>query len=454
MPSPTLAHTAPTYGRIVQLALPIIAANAAVPLLGLVDTAIIGRTGSEVQLAAIALGALVFSFVYWGFGFLRMGTTGFVAQASGANDAPGLYEAVLRALLLAGGIGLGLITVQGGIHAIAFRLLEASPAVIAEARTYVGIRIWGAPATLAMFAILGTLIGLGETRKMLVLQLVLNGLNIMFNLVFVVGLGLGVAGIAWGTLVAEWIAAAVGFVMMLSLLRAHSTVPIAWPWSHMRNVTAWRRTVSTNSDIMIRTLFLLAGFGWFARHGARFGDDVLAANHILLQFVSLSAFFLDGFAFVVEAMVGQTLGAGRTDVFRVVLRRSTVLAAITACLLAGTLWLGGPTWIAWLTDIDSVRTSAESSLHFAALYVLLSFGAFQLDGVFIGATESRAMRNGAIASFAGLWLLGLILIPRLGVAGLWVSFIAFVVLRAVTLLAYLPSLWRRATAASPHATRA
>lgn len=453
MPSPVSSKDAPSYRRILQLALPIIAANAAVPLLGLADTAIIGRTGTEVELAAIALGALVFSFVYWGFGFLRMGTTGFVAQAAGARDSAGVQAALLRALVLAAGIGVLLIAGRWLINSVAFRVLEASPAVLESARTYVSIRLWGAPATLATFALLGTLIGLGETRKLLVLQLALNGANVLFNLTFVVGCGWGVAGIAWGTLCAEWMAAVLGFWMVARLVAPIGAQRRQWPWAMLRDAAAWRRTIGTNGDIMVRTLFLLAGFGWFARHGARFGDEVLAANHILLQFISLSAFFLDGYAFVVEALVGQTLGAGRRDVFAVVVRRTTLLAAGTALVLAAGVYLAGTFVVSLLTTSETVRASAAASLPFAALYVLLSFGAFQLDGVFIGATASRAMRNAAIMSFGALVVAGWVLIPRFGIAGLWLSFILFVVFRALSLLAYLPRLMREGLGAASENVR-
>lgn len=445
----TLLKTAPSYARITQLALPIILANAAQPLLGLADTAIIGHTGTESDLGGIALGTLIFSFVYWGFGFLRMSTTGFVAQSLGANDDEGVRATVGRALLLALMIGLGLIALQSLISGAAFLLLDGSQAVRSTATEYFFTRIWGAPATLANFAVFGTLIGLGKTRHLLLLQLLLNGLNLALNLLFVIGLSYGVRGIALGTIVAEYLSVGVGLWLVYISVRPQAG-GVLWPWPRIMEGAAWKHTLTTNTDIMWRTLFLLGGFGWFTNQSARFGDEILAANHILLQLVTFSTFFLDGFAFVVEALIGQTLGSGRADLFRKTLFRSTVLAGVTAAALALLLFLGGGWFLGMLTDLDGVIAVAERYLPYTALYIALSFAAFQLDGVFVGATRSREMRNTAILSTSLLVAISLVLSPAWGNVGLWVSFICFVVIRALTLGVYLPRLVRSAEAGGHH----
>lgn len=432
----------PGYRDLIRLAIPVILANAAVPLLGLADTAVIGRTGDAAALGAIALGALIFSFLYWGFGFLRMGTTGFTAQAAGAGDWPEVRAAFARALLLGLGIGVLLILLQWPLGLAALALLNGSESVELGVQQYFHVRIWGAPATLGLFALLGTLIGLGHTRQLLWLQLFLNGLNVLLDVLFVAGFGWGVRGIALGTVIAEWTSLLLGLWMVVQLIRPQDDAPL-WPWQRIVVREHWLRTLRANADIMWRTLMLLAGFAWFTDQGARFGDVTLAANHILLQFVSLSAFFLDGYAFVVESQVGRAMGARQALWFRLVIQRSTILAAGTAVALALLVWWPGPLFIDALTTVASVREAARLYLPWAALYVLCSFVAFQLDGIFIGTTESRPMRN-ATAMALGVFLLAAAwLVPHYANHGLWLAFVLFVIARGITLGAYLPALHHR-----------
>ncbi|MBZ2189718.1 MATE family efflux transporter [Alcanivorax sp. JB21] len=428
------------YRTLIQLAIPVILANIAVPLLGLVDTAVIGHTGDAAALGAIALGALVFSFVYWGFGFLRMGTTGFIARATGARDNDEVRAALTRALLLGLGIGLLLIVLQGLISQLALLLLGGSDDARALLREYIHLRIWGAPATLATFALLGTLIGLGRTRHLLVLQVFLNGLNILLDVYFVLVLDWGVAGVALGTVIAEWSALLLGLWLLWPLVRPAPGQP--WPWPLLRQRQRWQATLRTNSHIMWRTLFLLAGFGWFARQGAALGDDVLAANHVLLQFIAFSAFFLDGYAFVVESQVGQAVGARDRQRFRDVIVRSSHLAVGTALLLALLVLLLGHWGVHALTSIDSVREVAIAQLPWVALYVALSCAAFQLDGIFIGTSESRPMRNSTLVALL-LFIGASAGLATWGNTGLWLAFVLFVVFRGLTLGACLPGLYRR-----------
>lgn len=392
--TPQLPHL--SYARLVRLAIPIILANAAVPLLGLVDTAVIGHSGSASDLGAIALGSLVFSFVYWGFGFLRMGTTGFVAQALGAGQPQEAQMAFARALLMGLVIGTILIALQVPTIHLALWLLDASSEVNAGVVDYWYIRIWAAPATLATYAIMGTLIGLGKTRALLWLQLYLNGVNLLLDILFVVGFGWGVKGIALGTLIAEYSCALLGLWWVVRLLLPQQVLQLSWP--QLLQAAALRKTLATNANIMWRTLLLLAGFGLFSHLGASFGDSTLAANHILLQFIAFAAFFLDGFAFVVETLVGRAIGARRRDYFSQSVRLSSQVAALCALLLALLLWQGGSGLIALLTPLQAVREAANAQLHWAALYVLCAFATFVLDGIFIGATASRAMRNAAFFS--------------------------------------------------------
>ncbi len=436
-----------TYEYLLQRAWPIILANAAVPLLGLVDTAVIGNVGTVEDLGAIAFGALIFSFVYWSFGFLRMGTTGFSAQAFGAGNELEVRAVLGRALLMAIGLGVLLILLQWPIGLAAFSLLTGSEPVEAIAQDYFRIRIWGAPATLSTFALMGLLIGLGNSRQLLLVQLFLNGLNMTLDIWFAGVLNWGVAGIALGTVIAEWSTVVfAGWIIYRELSRRNTTEQQFWPRAQILDKAALSKTLSANADIMIRTLLLVFSFAFFINQSARFGDVILAANHILLQLISFAAFFLDGYAFVAESLVGSSIGARRRDIFDMAVKRSTVLAFITAWLLAMWIWLFGGLAVRLLTDLLEVRVAANEMLFLAAIYVLFSFAAFQLDGIFIGASFTRQMRNAAFMSLAVFFLVWWWLTDRYGVGGLWWAMILYVAARADALLIYFASLRRSVTA--------
>ena len=433
----------PSHASILRMAWPIILANAAEPLLGLSDTAVIGNIGSTPELGAIGLGALVFNFVFWTFGFLRMATTGFTAQAVGAGNEPEVRAALARSLLLALAIGLALLVLQRPIGSLALRALHGSPAVESLAGRYFEIRIWGAPAALGTFALMGSFIGLGYTRGLLAVQLFLNALNVALDVWLAGVLGWGVEGIALGTTLAEWCAFAVAAAIAYRALRArHTDGSPFWPWARIREERRLLRTLGVNFDIMLRTLCLLFGFGVFMNRSALLGDVVLAANHVLLQIVGLSAFFLDGFAFVAESQVGRALGAHSRRAFRLAVVRTSELAAVAAGLLALAIWGLGELAVRALTDLEPVRALVRECMPLSALYVLVGVAAYQLDGVFVGATRTREMRNAsalAVAIFlAAAWFLA----GRYGNAGLWAAFIVYVVARALTLGRYYPRLER------------
>lgn len=426
-------------------------ANSAVPLLGLADTAVIGNVGSVSELAAIALGALILTFVYWSFGFLRMGTTGFTAQAVGGNDEAEVRAVLGRALMTATALGILLIVLQAPIGHLAFALLSGSDSVEDLTRQYFSIRIWGAPASLATFGVLGTFVGLGRSGMLLRTQLFLNGLNILLDVILAAGFGLGLRGIAVGTVIAEWLTLALALVLVRRVLveRQTDSEPF-FPWPRVLDRRRLLDSLDVNFDILVRTLFLLFGFAWFTNQGARFGDQVLAANHILLQLVAISAYFLDGYAFACESLIGRAVGARRLELFDRTVRSTTELAAITAVALSLGLALGGKLLIGLLTDHDSVRELAIRYLPWTAIYVLVSFAAFQLDGIFIGATRTKDMRNASIVStlvfLAACWPL-----VRWGEnQGLWIAFVIYVVARALCLGWYFAALRADVEPSDPH----
>lgn len=427
--------------KILRLAFPIILANASAPLLGLADTAVIGQTGHAADLGGIALATLVFSFVYWGFGFLRMGTTGFISQAFGANNKDEVLAVVFRSVLLGLAIGIVLILLQSLILFLATNWMSASAQIKSLIADYFNIRIWGAPATLITYALLGSFIGLGKTKELLWIQLLLNGLNIVLNIVFVLGFNMGIKGIALGTLLSEWIAFLFAWYLLKRLLNIQNPIQqIRNLWANIILKSKIIALFKVNRDIMIRTFALLAGFAWFADQGAKFGDTILAANHVLLQFVSLSAFFLDGYAYVVEMLSGKAIGEKNLKEFKKQVKDSSILAGITAVFLALFIVLLGPIFIPWLSQDIAIQVIAKEHLIFAGIYILLSFVAFQLDGIFIGATQSKEMRNSSIFALGILLISSLLLMQWYGNIGLWISFILYVVARGISLGFYYPAL--------------
>lgn len=444
MSGPRAAHEAPaTRSAIFRMAWPIMLANAAAPLLGLSDTAVLGNMGGTAELGAIAVGGLIFNFVYWTFGFLRMSTTGFTAQARGAGDSSEVRAALGRSLLLAGVIGAALIILSPLIGRAAFQLLGASPRVEAAAADYFFVRIWGAPATLGMYALTGSFIGLGMSRRLLLTQLLLNGLNVALDIWFAGVLNWGARGIAWGTVISEWLA--LGFGLWLAravLMRSSGNESPIWDLGSLLDRKKLRQTLGANADIMLRTFTLLSGFGWFTNQSAAFGDTTLAANHVLLQFVSFSAFFLDGYAFVAESLVGAAVGAKQRHRFDQAVRRSTELALGTAGVLALSILCGGGAMVQLLTSVDAVRQEAIRYLPLASAYVFIGAITFQLDGVFVGTTRTRAMRNASFEALLVFLVASLALTRCFANTGLWLAFCIYVATRALTLAFRFPALRR------------
>jgi multidrug resistance protein, MATE family len=437
-PDPTPSCAADGHRRILAIALPIMLSNVSTPLLGAVDTAVVGQIPDPAYIGAVAVGSLIFTFLFWAFGFLRMGTTGLTAQAMGAQDHEELVASLGRSLLIALAAGSLLLVLQWPLRELAFTLLHASDSVEGLGRGYFDIRIWAAPATLANYALLGWFIGLGRTDIALVLQLVLNLTNIVLDLWFVLGLGWDVRGVAAGTVLAEMVAAGTG--LLLAARHMHS---IGGHWSLARLLVPQqlKRTLRVNSDIMVRSLALMFVMAWFTAQGASQGNVRLAANAVLLQFISVSAYFLDGLAFAAEALVGRAVGAGRRAALALAAGRTTLWAGVIALVISVLLWLSGAVLIDMLTVDADVRAAARIYLPWAAGAPLLGVWAFQLDGIFIGATRTADMRNAMLASTA-VFLLAWWLLQPWGNHGLWAALYVNYVARSIALLRYYPALLR------------
>ncbi len=427
-----------SHRAVLAIALPVILSNVSTPLIGVVDTAVVGRLPDPAYIGAVAIGSLIFTFVFWAFGFLRMGTTGLTAQAFGARDHDEVVASLGRALLIAAVIGILLIALQWPIRTIAFALLQGSPNVEALAETYFDIRIWAAPATLANYALLGWFIGLGRTDVGLVLQLVLNVTNMALDALFVLGFGWDVRGVALGTLIAEIVAAAVGIVLALRHAR---TLHGRWHRASLLSPERLKRTIAVNRDIMIRSLALIFVFVWFVAQGARQGDVTLAANAVLMQFIAVSAYFLDGLAFAAESLVGGAIGAAHRTGFIAAAKITTVWAvglALIAALIIASL---GPTLVDLLTIDTATRATAREYLPWVAAAPVLGVWAFQLDGIFIGATRTVDMRNAMLLSLA-IFLAGWWLLTPFANHGLWAALHVHYLARIGTFAYFVPKLVR------------
>ena len=430
---------APGYRRTWQLAWPIILANSSIPLVGAVDTAVMGHLPDAAYIGAVALGANLFSIIYWAFGFLRMGTTGFVAQAFGAGDGGEAAAALQRALLIAGALALAVWSLQVPIGLIAFYMVDGSERVEELAQVYFGWRIWSAPAVFANYAIVGTLIGLQRTRDVLIVQLLLNGTNVGLDLLFVPVLGLGVEGVALASVIAEFTAIGVGLWLVARRLRQ---LPRPGHPITLLEPTALRALIRVNGNIFVRTLCLVLSLFYFTAVGTGLGEVVVAANAILLQLLFFLSYGLDGFAHAVEGLAGSSRGAGRRDHFRAAVRTSTVCALVVALGYAAVYALFGGVFIGWMTDLPEVRELAATYLPWMLLAPIIAVWSFQLDGVFIGTTHTVEMRNGMLIAAGAFWGTTELLVPELGNHGLWLAFMGFFALRALLLALWLPRIDR------------
>jgi MATE family multidrug resistance protein len=426
---------------VVRIALPMTLAHITTPLLGFADAAVIGRLGEAHLLGAINAGAVMFDFIFWGFGFFRMATAGLTAQALGAGDKLEMRAVLMRSLLLAGGIGLAIVVLQTLIAAIAFAGLGASPEVTEAARIYYDIRIWSAPFAFATYAILGALIGRGRTDLGLILQIAINVGNIALNVLLVYSFGLGIFGSGLGTLIAEIGGTAAGLAIIFGLDARFYDVPRALLLAREK----LRRLTAINADIMIRSVALLFSFAYFTSLGARGGDVMLAANAILMNLFMITAFFLDGFATAAEQMCGQSLGARDEAGFRGIVRLTSLWAVGFSLVVALLAFIGGRYFIDFISTNEAVRAYARFYLPYAALTPLLGALAFEFDGVYIGATWTREMRNLMLAALV-LYLGASFALRPLGNAGLWVALLLFLAARSVGQMWLYPRLARRSFA--------
>ena len=438
--APTSPPANGEHRRVWRIAGPIILSNVSVPLLGAVDTAVVGHLDSPVYLGGVAIGTLIFNYVYWGFGFLRMGTTGLAAQALGVRDGQEIWATLHRGFVIAAVLSVLVIALQVPIVGMALWLVDASVPVEALAGEYFRIRIWAAPAALANYVVLGWLIGLQRAGSALTIQVFMNGLNVVLDLVFVIGFGWDVKGVALASALSEYTAIVLGLFLCVRVLRAERAQRNATVlWDVMR----FRRLAAINGDIFIRTLFLISAFAVFTAQAAEMGDAILAANALLLNFQMFLSYALDGFAHAASALVGGAAGARDRTAFRRSVVASTLWAAGTALVFIMAYASAGRLIVDVLTGLQDVRHESYVYLPWLIASPLISVWSFQLDGVYIGATETRLMRNTMVLSFLGYVGALALLVPAYGNHGLWAALMFFMALRGITLAVTYPAIERR-----------
>jgi MATE family multidrug resistance protein len=411
-----------------HIAAPMILSNISVPLLGMVDTGVTGHLESSTYLGAVAIGATIFGFLYTGMNFLRMGTTGIAAQRYGANDNDGLRVSLGQAIIVALLIAFALIAAQRPIGQLAMSLLGPEAIVETHALQYFSIRIWSAPGTLVNFALIGWFIGLQNARVPLFIFLTINITNIVLDLWFVLSLGMKVDGVALASVIAEYSGLLVGLAFAIRALRQRSG---HWPFARLFNVRAYAAFFSVNAHLFIRTMALMFTFGFVTAQGARLGGLFLAANAVLMNLQILTAFGLDGIAHAAEALVGKAVGEKRRDALEQAVRLTLKWSLIFAIGFCAIYVAAGPLLVRLLTDLPDVRETAMRFLPWLIVSPLVSVWSFLYDGVYIGATRARAMRDIMLFSTIAVFLPAWYLLQGYGNHGLWAAFILFMASRGV-----------------------
>jgi MATE family multidrug resistance protein len=433
--SQTISHR-----TILTIAVPIMLSNVTEPLIGVVNTAVVGQLPGAHLIGGVAVGSLIFSFLFWGFGFLRLSTSGLSAQATGAENPKEVAAVIWRSLLIAVTIGLALIVLSPLLKPLSISLMGGSADVQAAASTYFSYRIWAAPAALANFAILGWFIGQGRSTLAFIAQLVLNVTNMAMSALLVLYFDFNIAGVGLAVVIAEYVAVAMGVVFVARRLRE---LKQPFDRADVLAPAKIKSLITANADMMIRTMCLLFAFAWFVSRSARSGDTVVAANMVLLHMFEVAAYAIDGFAYAAEALVGQAIGAKNLPRYNQALKLSTLWVMLFGALSSILIWLFAPAFIDLLTTNEAVRQTARKYIAWVSLTPFLGAACFLYDGIFTGAMATKDMRNMMVLSL-GIYLAAWsVLEPRYGNTGLWAAQCIFFIARSVSFATRLPSIRRR-----------
>ena len=416
--------------RILQLAVPSIISNITVPLLGLVDVAIVGHIGDAAYIGAIAVGSMLFNVVYWLFGFLRMGTSGMTSQALGRRDLAEVMRLLVRSLCIGVGIGLLFFVLQKWLIGGGLWAMSPEADVVELARRYCYVCIWGAPAVLGLYGFTGWYIGMQNTRIPMMVSLTQNVVNIIASLLLVFVGKMTVEGVALGTVIAQWW----GFLMACLLFRLHYRRLGKYDFrQHLFAADPLKRFFSLNRDIFLRTVCLVAVNLFFTAAGSRESTLVLAVNTLLMTLFTIFSYFMDGFAYAAEALSGKYYGAKNMVAFREVVRRTMGFGLAVAAGFTLLYMIGGENFLALLTDDERVITAAGDYFWWAVLIPLAGMAAFVFDGIFVGITQSKSMLCSTAIASASFFALFFILHPLMANHALWLAFIIYLILRGIVL---------------------
>ena len=416
------------HRRILSIAVPSIVSNITVPLLGLIDIAIVGHLGNVSYIGAIAVGSMIFNLVYWIFGFLRMGASGMTSQALGSRNLTEVVRLLLRSLAVSLAIALLLIILQTPLQKIMFALIQPTADIAPLSSTYYYIVIWGAPAMLGLYGLTGWYIGMQNTRIPMLVSIIQNITNIIASLTLVAGLGMGFRGVAFGTVIAQY----TGFFVALALLlRYYGRLGKYIELGGLFARSAMTRFFSVNGDIFMRTLFLVAVNLFFTSAGARQGAVILAVNTVLMQLYLLFSYFMDGFAYAGEAICGHYYGAGNNAAVRATVRRLFLWGAVVVAVFTAVYAMGGEGFLHLLTDDNTVIAASGEYFPWALAVPLAGVAAFVWDGVFIGLTATRGMLVSSVFAAVAFFSTYFLLQPSLGNHALWLAQIVYLSMRGI-----------------------
>ena len=426
---------------ILKLSIPIFFANLAIPLVEIIDTGLMGNLGNLSYLSAASVAANLFSMIFWSFGFLRMGTVGLVSQAFGKENYSEIFNIVLRNLIFVLIISLILISAQSYIFKLSLDIFELSDTTKKIYKNYFQIRIWSAPGELTLYIITGLFIGLQKTRVSSLAVGLFSILNIAFSIILVSKFDLNIKGVAYGTLFSALIISVFFLLYTFWYLNRMSKIKIKI--KELIDFKKIKNIFNVNINIFIRTILLTFSFLWFTYLGSQIGEDYIAANAILINLVFLSAFILDAYAFSTEGMVGYSLGKKDVNLFKKIIKNSFILSSITGLIISIIYFLINNLVIELMTDIKSIKDLSSSYAIWLIIMPLISSFCYQFDGIFIGVSQTKELRNAMIFSVFSYLIISLILTDLIGNNGVWISLCAFMILRALSLYYYMDRIYLR-----------
>ncbi|MDB2647584.1 MATE family efflux transporter [Candidatus Pelagibacter bacterium] len=426
---------------ILKLSIPIFFANLAIPMVGIIDTALMGNLGSLSYLSATSVAANLFSMIFWSFGFLRMGTVGMVSQANGRNDYTEILNIVVRNLLFVLAISITIILLQNLILSLSLKIFDLSEATRNLYEQYFKIRVYSAPGELTLYIITGLFVGLQKTKTSSLAVGFFSILNILLSIVLVTKFDLNIKGVAYGTLFSALITSIIFLIYMFWYLSKYTKITINF--AQIFNLKKIKNIFNINLNIFIRTILLTFSFLWFTYLGTQIGEDFVAANAILINLVFLSAFILDAYAFSTEGIVGYSLGKKDLNLFKNIVKNSFILSSISGLIISIIFFFTYNLVINLMSDINEIRELSSSYAVWLIILPVISSFCYQFDGIFIGASQTKELRNAMIFSVFSYLLISILLIKFLFNTGIWISLCIFMILRAVSLFYYLDKIYLR-----------